>query len=377
MEKGKPPVHFSSNIGEKISIVEIPAKIQNNDVFRDYTSTEEGEEESEEARVTLRELTSQVQIGNKFFEIKITRSLSEGKEIRDYMISVVMLFLIFSLALLFILNLVISKRIWSPFYSTMNLIKHWSIKDKTPITIEHSKIDEFNELNVCIHGLTKKIVEDYSNLKEFTENISHETQTPLAVISTKVELLMQESNYSESQKKLLSQAYVAIQRLKKLNETLITLTRIENNQFSEMQEIDLASAIKNIVAELHEFIVEKKIDIELELAPVKKILNPVVLSILLNNLFINSIKHNLDASGFIKIRLNQYGLVIQNSATTKEIDKKHLFERFKSFSTSPDSLGLGLSIIKKITDVLGWSLTYRYENNFHEFEIQWPSKSLN
>lgn len=372
MQKGKPPVHFRSNIGEKISIEEIPAITLKGNVFKDYVINAEGEEGEEGEDITVRELTCQTQIDDTFYEIKITRSLSEGREIREYITSTIVIFLIFSLAILFVLNMIISRRIWSPFYHTMAFIKQWSIKENTPVRFKRTSIDEFNELNTTVNGLIKKIKEDYFNLKEFTENISHETQTPLAIISTKIELLMQESNYSEHQQKLLSQSYESIQRLKKLNETLITLTRIENNQFAEIEVIDLADEIKNRIAELNEFMEAKQISIQLDLQSVKKELNPIVLAILLNNLLINSIKHNLPLNGFIHIQLDHQRLSIKNSALTKEIDKKHLFERFKSYSTNPDSIGLGLSIIKKITDILGWKINYQYKDNAHAFEIRWP-----
>jgi signal transduction histidine kinase len=372
LKKGKPPIHFRSNIGEKISIEEIPEQTLKGNVFTDYSVDDGGEEGEGEEDLTIRELTCQTKIEDIYYEIKIARSLSEGREIRQYITSTIIFFLIFSLVILFALNMIISRRIWAPFYNTMTFIKQWSIKENIPVQFKHTSIDEFNELNTTVSGLIKKIKEDYLNLKEFTENISHETQTPLAIISTKIELLMQENNYSEHQKKLLSQSYESVQRLKKLNETLITLTRIENNQFSEIETIDLSDEIKNSLTELGDFIDAKKIHVQLDLISVKKEINPVVLTILLNNLLINSIKHNLPTDGFIYIHLDQQGLAIKNSALTKEIDKKYLFERFKSYSTNVDSIGLGLSIIKKITDILSWKITYGYEDNAHEFKILWP-----
>lgn len=367
LERGKPPVHFRSNIGEKISIEEIPALTMKGNEFRDYTAQEEGEHEY----VTIRELKFQTQVGEKKYEVEIAHSLAEQNEITRYITSTVIIFMIFSLVVLFILNLVISRSIWTPFYQTMAFIKKWSIKDNLSVEFKKTSINEFNELNTAVYGLINKIKEDYSNLKEFTENISHETQTPLAIISTKIELLMQESNYSEKQKKLLSQSYESIQRLNKLNETLVTLSRIENNQFDKIESVDLSIVVKNIIEELADFIEAKKISIQLNLTPVKKEVNLMILLILLNNLLINSIKHNLPQNGFIVIDLNQYSLSIKNSALHKEIDKKHLFERFKSYSTSPDSIGLGLSLIKKITDILEWKIKYSYKESMHEFELIW------
>ncbi|MEO6904189.1 MAG: HAMP domain-containing sensor histidine kinase [Bacteroidia bacterium] len=367
LKEGKPPVHFSSNIGEKISINEIPVLTMKGTQFRDYIAKEERENED----ITIREVKFQTQVGEKKYEVTIARSLAEQKEITRYIISTVIIFLIFSLVVLFILNFFISRSIWAPFYQTMAFIKKWSITEGAAIDFKKTNIDEFNELNTSVYGLINKINEDYSNLKEFTENISHETQTPLAIISTKIELLMQESNYSENQRKLLSQSYESIQRLNKLNETLVTLSRIENNQFENVENIDLSVAVKKIIEELAEFIEAKKIHVQSDLIPVKKEINLTVLLILLNNLFINAIKHNLPQNGIITINLSNRSLSIKNSASHEEINKKHLFARFKSYSTSQNSIGLGLSIIKKIADILGWEIKYRYKDSMHEFELVW------
>ena len=369
--QGKAPVLFLANVGEKVSVVNIPAQTIKGNVFRDYTIAEEGEEDDDDEQLTFRELRFQTKINNAFYEIKISHSLSEGKEIAEYITSTIILFLIFSLAVLFALNMMISKRIWSPFYNTLAKLKGWTIKENSPLHFKQTNINEFNELNTTVNALIKKIKEDYTNLKEFTENISHETQTPLAIISAKIEMLMQESNYSEKQQTLLSQSYQAIQRLKKLNETLVTLTRIENNQFIGTEKIDLSLAVKNKVADLIDFIEAKKITIQMDLIPVEKNINPILLNILLNNLFSNSIKHNLPENGSIHVVLNEGRLSIKNSAPNNKIDEKHLFERFKSYSTSEDSIGLGLSIIKKITDILKWKISYSHNDTIHEFEVRW------
>jgi signal transduction histidine kinase len=371
LEKGKPPAHFRANIGEKISIEKIPAITMEHNEFSDYLAMEEG---GENEKITIRELKFQVQIKDIFYEIKIAHSLAEQDEITDYITSTIIVFLIFSLIVLLVLNLAISKSIWRPFYNTVVFIKRWSIKEDEPVQFKHTSIDEFNELNTAVHGLIKKIRKDYSHLKEFTENISHETQTPVAIISAKIELLMQENNYSENQKKLLTQAYESVQRLKKLNETLITLSRIENNQFIKVETIDLSVLIKKILDELVDFIEEKEIRVELNLMPVNKSVNLMVLTILLSNLFTNAIKHNLNQNGFISVSLNQHSLSVKNSAFNEEIEEKYFFERFKSYSTVANSLGLGLSIIKKITEILQWEIKYRFKDHIHEFEIIWAEE---
>ena len=147
---------------------------------------------------------------------------------------------------------------WEKVTSLYNMVRAKKPNDWWVI----ADIDEFHLLNDTLKDLTYQIQSDYHNLKEFTENVSHEAQTPLSIISTKIELLMQETNYSERQHKLLVQTYNATQRLYKLNEGLILLTRIENKQFVETSSIDLDQAIEEKIEVLEDFIEAKQIIVE-------------------------------------------------------------------------------------------------------------------
>jgi len=361
---------FNANVGEKISVKEIPAQTIFQDKFRDYTVEETEGIEGEDA-ITFRELLLQTTINNKHYEIKISHSLSEGEETGEYIAFSILIFLVFSLVILFLLNTYISKYIWSPFYNTLSWMKNWTIKNHKPLSLKTNNIDEFVELNATVNTFSQKIISDYNNLKEFTENISHETQTPVAIISAKVEMLMQEDNYSEKQKLLLSQTYKTTQKLKKLNETLIVLTRIDNNQFVDNEIIDVSQAINDKLEELIEFINIKEIKITKQLMPVEKQINPVLLNMLLNNLLINAIKYNFPLGGSIDIIANENCLIIKNTGEEATMNKEDVFARFKRYKTNDDSIGLGLSIIKKIIDFLNWEISYEYENKFHTFKICW------
>ncbi len=237
------------------------------------------------------------------------------------------------------------------------------------LNFRNTDIDEFHLLNDTLRDLTYQIQSDYHNLKEFTENVSHEAQTPLSIISTKIELLMQETNYSERQHKLLVQTYNATQRLYKLNEGLILLTRIENKQFVETKTINLNQEIDEKMEVLDDFIEAKQIKIEKVFnAQITKDVNPILLTILLNNLFINAIKYNLEENGTIKVIVEEDCFSVENTSFKDKIDKQFLFERFNKNSIS-GSLGLGLSLIKKIIDFYNWHVTYSCKDGVHKFKI--------
>lgn len=372
LKEGIPPKEFLSNIGQQIYVKEIYRQTIFDNRFVEYVEEKvdykTGKRNNDDI-ITQRELLFQVKARDKLYEVTICISLLEGQKMGEYIIGVVLIFLIVSIFFLFLLNRYISAFIWSPFYDTLSNIKTWNIKKNANLEFKSTDIDEFHLLNDTVKDLTQQIQLDYYNLKEFTENVSHEAQTPLSIISTKLELLLQQSNYSEKQHEHLLQAYRATQRMYKLNEALILLTRIENKQFVDKCLIELTLAIEEKLDVLSDFIEAKNIVIQKEYNKIiQKEVNPVLLTILLNNLFINAIKYNLEDGGTIRIMVDENSLTIENSSPLEKIDKQFMFERFKKNSTS-GSLGVGLSLIKKVIDFFNWQITYSYKDNLHKFKI--------
>lgn len=371
LNEGIPPKEFLSNIGQQIYVKEIYKQTLFDNRFVEYVEKpkEDAGVKHSEKKVTQRELLFQTRANNKVYEVTVCISLLEGQKMGEYIIGVVLIFLIVSIFLLFLLNRYISAFIWSPFYDTLSRIKTWNIKKNDTLEFKPNDIDEFHLLNDTVKDLTQQIQLDYYNLKEFTENVSHEAQTPLSIISAKLELLLQQSNYSEKQHEHLLQAYRATQRMYKLNEALILLTRIENKQFVDKCLIELTLAIEEKLDVLSDFIEAKHIVVHKEYNNIiQKEVNPVLLTILLNNLFINAIKYNFEEGGMIRIMLDDNSLTIENTSPVEKIDKQFIFERFKKNSTS-GSLGVGLSLIKKVVDFFNWQITYSHKDKLHRFKI--------
>ncbi len=354
-------------------------KIEKQTIFSDrcFIETEKEtyintESEDEEESVTFKVLIFQTNINNTCYEVKITNSLAEGKEIGEYIMGVVTVFLIISSLILLIINLFISKHIWKPFNATITSLKKWEIKNS--LNLGHTSIYEFNTLNSSLMELTEKIKLDYSNLKEFTENISHETQTPLTILSNKLELLLQEKTYTPEQANLIQESYMAVQRLYKLNKTLILLSRIENKQFLEMQFINLNLYINEKIEEYEDFFENKAITVHKQLEQnIDLEINTTLINVLFDNLLLNAIKYNIETGGTITIKLSNNVLCVENTSFINELEQKFLFERISKNSTS-NSLGIGLSLIKKIADFYSWGVSYQYQNNLHRFFIHFKPK---
>lgn len=129
LKEGKSVEQFSSNIGEKIQIVEIYKQTTSVNTFKEYYQEIIGEEKNGES-IILRELSFQCSINDKAYAITVSASVSEEQEIGEYVLGIVILFLFISIIVLLIVYRFISAYIFSPFYDTLSKIKSWNIKKK-------------------------------------------------------------------------------------------------------------------------------------------------------------------------------------------------------------------------------------------------------
>lgn len=316
-----------------------------------------------------RQLTSIETLHGKTYKI-ITRNSHVRTE--DFFIAIalsigIVIFLL--MVTVFFVNTTILKNVWRPFYDNLEILKNFSVEDEQSINLKETEVDEFKELNTSLIKLTNKIKSDFTNLKEFTENASHEMQTPLAIIQSKSEILMQSANLNKDQKQHIKSIYSATQRLSKLNKTLLLLSKIENQQFSDKEDILINDVIEKHLEIFEDFIENKNLTITKDFAlDVKILANPMLFDMVISNLISNSIKHNFQG-GNIDIITTEFFFSFSNSGEPINIASKSIFERFKKESKSSDSFGLGLAIVKKVCDTNNWQINHSFVENQHVMSI--------
>lgn len=303
------------------------------------------------------------------YEISLAQSQVAGDDLVEVIIKSVAVMIALFLMLLLLINQTIVKQIWKPFYHSLNQLQLFDIQQTEELKTIPSSIKEFNELNQALEQMSAKNKTGYRNLREFTENASHEIQTPLAVIRSKVELLLQTENLNETQWKQLSAINQAADRLSRLNQSLLLLSKIENGQFNDAQNVSITDALQQQTENLRELIAAKNIELREEIEPQVFIqLHPYLLDILLSNLLMNAIRHNND-SGFIHIRLTKKMLSIQNSGMELTVNPNELFVRFKKGNSESSSTGIGLSIVKKIAEMNGMKINYTCHAKVHSLAL--------
>lgn len=321
-----------------------------------------------------RKLTTYYTNENQNYRIEIHDVIVETDDIfQSVYESQTRLFII--LGIVFVISgFLISSWLFRPFEDTLVNIKNFNIKNLSPFSFKKTSTKEFNILNDFISVMIEKINKDYKNLKEFTENASHELQTPLAIAKGKLELLLQYENLDEKQIELIKSAYDSISHMSQLNHSLTLLAKIENKEFSDKQTINLSNEIEQLLNDLSELSGLMSITVEKDIKQGVTIENDkTLIKILLNNLFQNAIRHN-HQGGNIRIKLESGFLFIENTGNQLQIETEQLFERFKKGDMKSKSTGLGLSIVWKICDISQYSIDYSIQDGLHKINLKFGNK---
>ncbi|TMI61508.1 MAG: HAMP domain-containing histidine kinase [Bacteroidetes bacterium] len=313
-----------------------------------------------------RQLDFTVEVNGQYYIASVTKSQEATEELIGIILLITLGLIILLSILLFFANRFLVKRLWKPFQTTLSSIKSFDLNAPSAIKTEKTTIHEFNELNENISMMTEKVVKDYLSLKHFIDHASHEMQTPLAVVNSRLDVLIQDPALNEKNLKDLQVIYDAVDKMSKLSRSLLLLARIENNQFSEKQEVDIHIIAKNIIQELDEWISERYLTVSNEINDLKANMNPHLANTLITNLIINAIKHS-NKEESILLRSDNNILTISNPGT-QALDKDRIFDRFWKSEYS-DGTGLGLAIAKQICDHYGFLLQYEFKKGAHHFSI--------
>jgi signal transduction histidine kinase len=224
------------------------------------------------------------------------------------------------------------------------------------------------ELNYFLENMTRRAVDDYRILKEFSENASHEIQTPLTIIRGKLELLM-DAGVTEAQSVHVNAIYDAVQKLSSVNHSLVLLTKLENQEYNSRDKTNISMLLDKLLSSFHELLDLKRIRITKQIQPeVNVAISYSLAEILLNNLIGNAIRHNT-VDGTIDIRLTKNELLITNTGNPLTVAPAELFKRFRKGNQSAASTGLGLSIVKQICDLANIHIQYLHSNGLHSLQL--------
>ncbi|QJD96006.1 hypothetical protein HH214_09010 [Mucilaginibacter robiniae] len=317
-----------------------------------------------------RELATSLQVNHKLYHATIRRSLVESQDLIVGIAEVQGVLLIIMFIGWLLISRSISKKIWQPFDRIIEWLQNYQVDKEQPLINPVSGIVEFDQLNRVVNELVSKNKKAYQDQKNFIENASHEMQTPVAILQSKLDLLIQSKGLTAEQAHHLQSSYEVIERLTHLNQSLLLLSKIENQQFPDLVEVSVKATVTKILKHLEALIDDKPVSLNVEHHGDKMLHgHPVLVEILLSNLITNAV-HHTPANGHIYISITDDGFLIENSGTPLPFDDNKLFSRFGKKSTNRHGVGLGLAIAFEISQLYQLKLNYQFKEHIHQFSIR-------
>ncbi len=335
-----------------------PSKVYTVNVYNPF------EKEMDRFRV----LSTTIWLNEKPYRLTISTNVEEADETLGAIAFVTVFFFVFLVLGFVFLNKRISKKSWKPFYKTLNQLKDFDLSKDQHIHFEQSDIEEFEELNRELTTLIEKNASTYNQQKRFIENASHELQTPLSVLKTKMDVLLQNNTLSEREATTIETINSSLSRISRINKNLLLLAKIENHQFTEETSVNIQQTLMENIELLDDYFQNKGIQIQMNVSSFSVKCNPTLLEVLFNNLTSNVIRHG-NQNDVLEINLIGNKLTFSN-AGKDSLHRENLFVRFGISSSETTNSGLGLAISKEICDRYNWKLSYLFSNQQHEFSIE-------
>lgn len=348
-------------------VVLIPAENISNKKDTFYTIT--AFDTTATVETPYRVLESKILFKDKTYAIQLKSSLLDNEDLIESIITIVVILLFLIVTGLVLINRVLSKKLWQPFHKTIEKLNGFKIEENSTIQFEKNDVTEFTALNDAIATLTNRNREVYQSQRQFTENASHEMQTPLAIFQGKLDLLMQTKPLNQEQYELINDLADVNQRMSKLNKSLLLLTKIENNQFAEIENVSIKLALEKLIEQYRFQAEQKNITIENEFTGDINIkANKTLIEIMLGNLLSNAIKHNI-INGYVVIKGGSTVISFINTSGTTRLNPDKMFQRFQKQAGDNTGIGIGLQIAKKIAELYHCSINYNFHNQQQLFNL--------
>lgn len=309
------------------------------------------------------DIIEEVRKGNPIPKLDLEEDIMKGVMIQFGLISVI-------LGISFVLIMrFISDRLWRPFDDTLDKIEHFRLETGTVPEFRNTMIKEFDRLNIALVRLVDNNLRSYKTQKEFTENASHELQTPIAILQGKLEVLLQQPDLTETQATVIQEMFTTLKRMAQLNRSLLLLARIDNRQYNAEETVDVVSEVKGLLPSLRLLAGRITILTDFQVDRLPLHCNRILLESLINNLVVNAVRHN-QAGGKVFLTLSDNFLDVCNTSDEPPLDTDMIFNRFYRPSPKTKGNGLGLAIVKAICNYHHWNITYDYKNHCHHFTVR-------
>ncbi len=326
----------------------------------------EEKKEYEPARV----LTYIYQDNNdNFYELEVSTPTIDKVDLKIAILQWIVGLYIIIMCCIFIINWWTIRSSIRPLKKLLEWINKYRLGKTNEPLDNPTFIDEFILLNNTAQETMQRNEQIFEEQKTFIGNASHELQTPLAICTNRIEMMMEDESLTENQMKQLVDLHHTIQRMTQLNRSLLMLSRIENGQYENIKNINFYTLVNSQVDDLQTIFENKNIEFNLQyegefIHEMDEVLANTLVSNLLRNAFIHSPK-----GGKITAISSPSNFTITNTATNGSLDENLIYRRFYHRADATGSTGLGLTIAQTICKKSGLAIQYHFSDQMHTFSL--------
>lgn len=246
---------------------------------------------------------------------------------------------------------------------------------------EPTTADEIQRHARVLNATLDRLERSYQQALRFSGDASHELKTPLTVLRSSIEAVLESPTLSESDHAAISSLLEQTRRLTEITSSLLLLARADAGHLAlDLAEHDIAELTEACAEDARIVAEQRGVQVKCELpSSAPGLVDPLRLAQITSNLLDNAVKYN-NPGGEVRVRLLDVGAGWQLSVvnTGPGIPPEHqsrLFERFfrlEHSATEPGS-GLGLGLARELARAHGGDvLLVRSQEGVTEFAATLP-----
>lgn len=306
----------------------------------------------------------------RWYELTVMTPTIEKEDLREAILGWIVSLYLFLLGMILLVTVVVLYRTMRPLYALLRWLDGYTVGAQNPPLAVETSVTEFRRLNDAARRYAERAEETFERQKQFIGNASHEMQTPLAVCRNRLEMLVDDApTLTEEQLGEIAKVQRTLDYLVRLNRSLLLLSKIENGQFPETEQVDFNAQVRRMAEDMEEIYAGREMRFELhEQGHLSVRMNPSLAASLVSNLLKNAYVHG-DKGGTVSVTVAPHELRVCNSGGGGALDAEHIFERFYQGTKKEGSTGLGLSIVDAVCRLYGLRVGYSYINRCHCFSV--------
>lgn len=304
----------------------------------------------------------------RFYELRIINSMVEEDDLMEELLWEALWLYSVLVLVIVVINNVVLRRLWKPFYAFLHQLKNYRLGSSGSFPGVRTRTKEFADLQNAVNILLQHNLETYEQQKQFIGNAAHELQTPLAIATNKLELLMEKEGLESEQAEGIAEIMDIVERMVRLNKSLLLLTRIENKQFLDNQPVSLNNIVYQTVRDLEEMAEFK--DVRISVTEHTELFARMDISLantVVSNLLRNAVFHNVP-NGTVHVEIFENKIRFLNTGKKESLNAREIFSRFYKSGNERSGTGLGLAIVKAICTLYDFSVSYDFVKDQHCFE---------